>query len=59
MKNALSEPCVASALSSARRVTSTGETSRRAIRPRKLDGGHCIEGGGHGMLAPKDFGTQP
>ena len=34
MKNALSEPCVASALSSARRVTSTGETSRRAIRPR-------------------------
>jgi len=34
MKNALSEPCVASALSSARRVTSIGETSRRAIKPR-------------------------
>ena len=33
-KKALSEPCVASALSSARRVTSTGDISRRAIRPR-------------------------
>jgi hypothetical protein len=33
-KNALSEACVASARSSARRVTSTGETSRRAILPR-------------------------
>ena len=33
-KNALSEPCVAAAFSSARRVASTGETSRRAIRPR-------------------------
>ena len=33
-KNALSEACVACALSRARRVTSTGEISRRAMRSR-------------------------
>jgi hypothetical protein len=58
MKNALSEACVASALSNARRVTSTGETSRRAIKPRNCTAVIASKAADMECLASRDIDAQ-
>jgi hypothetical protein len=59
MKKALSEVCVASAFSSARRVTSTGDTSRRAIRPRNSTAVIASKAADMECLRPRNFETRP